>query len=255
MQRLVPLRRLLPLALCWALLACASMRDEAGSSGSTTNLNENEKLRVAEAAEAGGDADLALSMYLAAAQSAPSDVPLQLRCADALARHGKYQQARQLLVDRLRTNPGQRDLTKGLALIYLVAGDSGHAIELLDRLLAVKPDDPAALTDKGIALDLLRRHGDAQTLYRQALKISPNDPTISNDLALSLMLEGRLREAQEILEPFRSADAPPRLATNLDILNAANGQIDQSRPPVDGQISNDEPPEHGQSARPGARPP
>jgi Flp pilus assembly protein TadD len=239
-QSLVPLLRLLPLALCLALLACAPMRDEAGPSRSTTSLTADEKLRVAEAAEAGGDGDLALSMYLAAAQSAPSDVPLQLRCADALARHGQYLRARQLLAERLRANPGQVDLTKGLALIYLVSGDPEHASGLLDRILAVKPDDPAALTDKGIALDLLRRHGDAQTLYRQALKISPHDPAINNDLALSMMLEGRVREAQEVLEPFRSAAAPRRLATNLDILHAANGQIDQSRPLADGQISNDE---------------
>jgi Flp pilus assembly protein TadD len=231
--------RLLPLLSCCSLLACGSLTDQSARSRSAI-LTDDAKLRVAEAADVGGDGDLALSMYVAAAQNAPTDVPLQLRCADALARRGHYGEAKQLLTDRLKTNPRQPELTRGLALVYLISGDPRHAIEMLDQILAARPDDAAALTDKGIAMDLLQRHAEAQALYRQALASSPNDPAINNDLALSMMLEGRTREAQQILEPFKGAEAPRRLTTNLGILLAANGRMEQARPLVEGQVSNDE---------------
>jgi Flp pilus assembly protein TadD len=68
-------------------------------------------------------------------------------------------------------------------------------MELFDKLLAGDARDANTLADKGIALDLLHRHAEAQVLYRQALQIQPNDSGIANDLALSLMLDGRLKEA------------------------------------------------------------
>ncbi len=231
--------RLLPLTMCCALLACASAKDDAGGPGSS-NLPADSKLRVAEAAEAGGNRELALSMYVAAAQSAPSDVSLQLRCADALMRYGQYPQAKQLLVERLKADPGQVELMRGLGLIYLLSGEPGHAIEMLDLILARKPNDAAALADKGIGMDLLHRHAEAQALYRQALSILPDDPTISHDLALSMMLEGKFAEAQKVLEPFRNADAPARLTTNLDILHATTAQNTQPMQSANGQVNNDE---------------
>jgi Flp pilus assembly protein TadD len=217
---------------CLPLLACAG-GDRAGSK-SAANLSTDAQLRLAEAADVSGDKGLALSMYLAAAKNAPSDASVQLRSADALARQGQYVQAKRLLMERLQANPGQIDLTRGLALIDLVFGDQQQAIEMLDRILATKPNDVAALTDKGIALDLLRRHREAQALYRRALTIAPNDAVINNDLAMSIMLEGRVREAQQVLEPF-SGDGTHRLVTNLSILRAANRHTDQARSPADGR--------------------
>ncbi len=212
--------KLLALGLCSGLLACGT-NNQASETGSP-GLSPESRLSVAEAAEAAGDQDLALSMYVSAATNAPSDVPLQLRAADALARHGQFAQAQQLLHTALAKSPNQRDLTRGLGLIYLVSGNAAPAIEQFDKLLAGDSRDVNALADKGIALDLLHQHAEAQALYRQALQMQPNDSGIANDLALSLMLEGRLKEAQAVLEPFGSADAPPRLLTNLAILRAAN---------------------------------
>ena len=206
-------------ALCCGLLACAS-KESAGPDA--TAMSSESRLNVAEAAEAAGDQDLALSMYLTAATKSPDDASLQLRAADALARHGQFAQAQQLLRAALARSPDQRDLARGLGLIYLVSGNATPAAEMFDKVLARDPKDANALADKGIALDLLHKHAEAQALYRQAMQSQPNDSGLANDLALSLMLDGRLKEAQAVLEPFGGADAPPRLLTNLAILRAAN---------------------------------
>jgi Flp pilus assembly protein TadD len=195
-----------------------------------TTLTTDARLQVAEAADASGDSELAISMYTEAATSEPGNIGLQLRCADALARHGKIAQARQILTERLRTNHGQPELTRALALIDLVAGQPAQAIAGLDQVLAASPGDARALVDKAVALDLLGQHAAAQAIYRQVLTTAPNDAAARNDLAVSMMLEGRTRQALETLAPMEDADgSPQRLKVNLGILYAVTGNAERSR--------------------------
>jgi Flp pilus assembly protein TadD len=204
---------------CCMLAACGS-----NPSSQQTGMDAEQRLRVADAAETSGDHSLALSMYSAAADNAPNNTALQLRCAIGLARNGKPGAAKELLIARLKAHPNDSDLLRGLAAIYVVQGQPSPAIGKLDEALAERPGDPSALLDKAVALDLQGRHADAQLLYRQMLARAPDDPVISNDLAVSLMIEGRTREAQAVLAPFAESDAvPERMRINLGLIYAANG--------------------------------
>ena len=228
----------LSVCACCALSACASI-----DALRKPELSTDARLQVAAAADASGNSELALSMYMAAAASAPNNTDLQLRCADALARRGKIDEARQMLAEQLRARPGQPDLARALALIDLVAGRPTQAIAGLDRVLSANPEDVRALVDKGVALDLLGQHAAAQTIYQQALATSPNDAAARNDLALSLMLEGKTRQALDTLAPMQNAaGSSQRLRTNLGILYAASGNMQQSREllgdkAADGEVS------------------
>lgn len=233
-------RSFLPLSVAayGALTACTSIHDQHRST-----LTTEARLQVAEAADASGDSDLAISMYIAAAANNPANIELQLRCADALARSGKVAQARQILTESLRANHGQIDLIRALAVIDLVAGQPVQAIAEFDQVLAANPGDSRALVDKAVALDLQGQHAAAQLIYRQALATAPDDPVVRNDLAVSMMLEGRIRQALETLAPMQDADgSPPRLKVNLGILYAATGNAERSRQllgdrPSDGAFS------------------
>ncbi|HEY7578787.1 MAG TPA: tetratricopeptide repeat protein, partial [Acetobacteraceae bacterium] len=203
-----------------------------------TTLTPEARLQVAEAADAAGDSDLAISMYTAAAAENPGNIGLQLRSADALARRGRIGEARDLLADRLRAQPGQPDLTRAVALIDLVAGQLDQAIAGLDQVLAANPGDTRALVDKAVALDLQGQHAAAQSIYRDVLASSPNDAATRNNLALSLMLEGQARQALETLAPMQSVDSSPqRLKINLGILYAANGNTERSRELLGNRVS------------------
>jgi Flp pilus assembly protein TadD len=218
---------------CAALTACTSIDAQR-----QPTLTTEARLQVAEAADASGDRELAISMYTAAAASEPTNIALQLRCADALARNGKVAQARQLLTERLRTNSSQPDLIRALALIDLVAGQPAQAIAGLDQALASNPGDIRALTDKAVALDLQGQHAAAQAIYRQVLATSPNDAAATNDLAISMMLEGRTRQALEILAPMQDTDgSPQRLRVNLGILYAATGNVERSQQLLGDRVS------------------
>src|SRR5689334_19348326 len=223
----------LAVCACCALSACASITAQR-----QPTMSADARLQVAEAADASGDAELAISMYTAAAASEPANTNLQLRCADALARRGKIDAARKLLAERLRAYPGQPDLTRALALIDLVAGQPAQAITELDQILAANPGDTRALVDKAVALDLQGQHAAAQTIYQQVLTIAPNDAAARNDLALSLMLEGRTHQALETLAPMQDADGSPRrLKVNLGILYAATGNVERSRQLLGDRVS------------------
>jgi Flp pilus assembly protein TadD len=231
----LPARLFLRLSVgaCSALTACTSI-----DAHRQPTLSAEARLQVAEAADSSGDSGLAISMYTAAAASEPSNITLQLRCADALARNGKVAQARQLLTERLRTNRGQPDLIRVLALIDLVAGQPAQAVVGFDQVLAVNPADIRALVDKAIALDLQGQHAAAQALYRQVLATAPDDAAARNDLAVSMMLEGRTRQALETLAPMQDADTvPARLKVNLGILYAATGDAERSRQLLGDRVS------------------
>jgi Flp pilus assembly protein TadD len=219
--------------LCCVLAACVS-----NYPSQHTTLTPEARLQVAEAADAAGDSDLAISMYTAAAAENPGNIGLQLRSADALARRGRIGEARDLLADRLRAQPGQPDLTRAVALIDLVAGQLDQAIAGLDQVLAANPGDTRALVDKAVALDLQGQHAAAQSIYRDVLASSPNDAATRNNLALSLMLEGQARQALETLAPMQSVDSSPqRLKINLGILYAANGNTERSRELLGNRVS------------------
>jgi Flp pilus assembly protein TadD len=201
-------------------------------------LNPESRMRVGEAAERAGDKATAIAMYTAAAHDAPDDVAVQLAAASGLARAGKWNQARDLMVERVKSHPNNPDLLRMLASIYVMVGQSEAAIARFDQVLALAPNDIQAMADKGVALDLLGRHGEAQALYRRALAIAPNDPIVSNDLALSLLMEGRAPAALAVLQPFAEADGvPDRLKINLGVILAANGRTEQAHRLLDGRVT------------------
>ncbi len=214
-------------AACWLLASCAGQQADGGQQSS---LNAESRLRVAAAAEASGDRGMAASMYAAAAAAAPGNTQTQLVCAEGLARNGKIEDASALLARRLKTTPRDPQVLGTLGAIQVLAGQPSLAIQTLSEVLQVKPDDVKALANKAIALDELRRHDEAQRIYRQALALAPGDPAISNDLALSLMLSGQPEEARRVLSPFRDVDGlPERMRINLGILDAAGGHAEEAQ--------------------------
>lgn len=220
--------------LCGLLAACG----QAPGTAQRGNLDPMARLSVGEAAERSGDKDTAVAMYTAAAEGAPDDTVVQVRAASGLARTGKWNQARDLLLKDVKAHPNDPDLLRTLAAIYVMAGQPSYAVARLDEVLATRPNDLNAIVDKAVALDLQGRHSDAQALYRRALAIAPGDATVSNNFALSLMIEGRLREAQGVLEPFGEMDdVPERLRTNLAVIYAASGQPEKARRILGDRIS------------------
>ena len=98
-----------------------------------------------------------------------------------------------------------------------------------------------ALNGRGVALDLLGQHVEAQRSYRTALAANPADIPTANNLALSLMLDGRAPEAVTILAALaRRGGAPPRVAVNLGLAQAANGDRNAAQTTLSGRMASED---------------
>src|ERR1700722_9765540 len=167
------------------------------------------RIRVGDAAEKSGDSALAASMYAQASTEAPHDAAIQLRYANALMTAGQVTQARDLLLKHIPLVSQPLELRRALGSLYVLEGQPSSALVELDAVLAVKPGDMRAVLDKAIALDLLRRYPEAQPYYLKALADAPDDLVVKSDYAMSLMMQGRVREARDLLAPYRGAGNIP----------------------------------------------
>lgn len=182
------------------------------------------RMRVAASAEASGQMDVALSMYGAAAARDPDNGEAQARFAAALMRAGNRAQAEQVLAAAVQRRPNDRFLLIQLGRMRLQGGAAGEALGMFDRVLASDSRSVPALDGRGVALDLMGRHPEAQESYRRAQAIDPNAISVANNLGLSLLLDGRPEEARAVLEPLaRRADATQRVTANYAISLAATG--------------------------------
>lgn len=217
-------RRLLPTCLLAALVVgCAA--DNGPRSPDAAS-----RMRVAAVAEAQGQTDVALSMYGAAASREPGNAQAQLRYAGALARAGNINEAEQVLAAGLERNPSDRTLIIQLGRMRLRSGQAGEALTLFDRVLAADSRSTEALDGRGVALDLIGRHPEAQDSYRRAQVLAPNSVSIANNLGLSLLLDNRPDEARAVLEPLaRRPDATERVTANYAISLAATGDVAAAR--------------------------
>ena len=188
------------------------------------------RMRVAAAAESQGQMDVALSMYAAAAARDPDNAQAQARLAAALVRSGNHAQAEQVLAIAVERLPNNRALMLQLGRVRLRGGQAGQALSLFDRVLLADSRNTDALDGRGVALDLMGRHPEAQESYRLAQALAPNSIAIANNLGLSLLLDGRPDEARAVLEPLaRRPDATDRVTANYAISLAATGDVAAAR--------------------------
>ncbi len=216
------LRYARPLLLLPLLLGCNRLQaPPSGQAGAES------RLRLAAAAEAGGQGELALSLYAGAAANDAGNAEAQARYADALARAGQLEQAQQVLGRALGRQPEAPGLLLALGRTRLRAGAAAPALEAFDRLLRLKRDHVQALAGRGVALDLLGQHAEAERSHRAALALLPESEALGNNLAMSLLLAGRAAEAVAVLEPLaQRPGAAPRVAVNLAMAQAAAGRPD-----------------------------
>lgn len=128
------------------------------------------------------------------------------------------------------SDPGER---YDRARHQLAMGNTALALEEFRALLRQNPRSLPALNGLAVAYDRLRRFDVSRTYYEQALGLDPTAPVTLNNFGTSLLLQGRLAEAQPLLERAATgADAAvsARAQANLAQLRAARATA--SRQPV-----------------------
>ncbi len=179
------MRRLAWPCLALALAGCArSANPDAVRQARVVN-DPAAMLRIADATRDGGDSAGALAFYRRAADLDPASIRAQIGVARALAEQGRIDDAVAALRAAHARLPADPDITGALGRLLFAAKRPAEALVVFGEGTRAAPQSPSLLIGRGVALDALSRHEEAQASYREALRIDPANVPARKDLQLS----------------------------------------------------------------------
>jgi Flp pilus assembly protein TadD len=180
-------------------------------------------LRLARAAGESGDPQAGVPLYRRLAANPSTDAQTRVAAADGLLSAGLASEAIDIYA-RVGSGGAKTGALLGLVRAHLALGDAATALQFADQAVALAPGDQRTLVNRGVALDSLQRHGEAQAAYRAALQIAPGSVSARNNLALSLALSDQFDQGIALLEPLaRAPSATPRTRQNLALIYGLSG--------------------------------
>jgi len=229
-----PARAIAVAALALGLLGgCALFADEPPAAPKSAQAvpkdNISALMRVAAATRAKGDLKVAIALYRRAHDLAPDRVEPLNHLGFTLREAGAPAQAVEAFRAALRLAPGDADALRGLGLALLAQNLPEPAVAPLEAALQVAPD-ARTYNALGVALDSLKRHARAQTVYREGLGVDPDNLNLKSNLGLSLALSGQNGEAIALLEQVvQSPNATANHRQNLALAYGLAGREDDAR--------------------------
>ncbi|CAB3964136.1 tetratricopeptide repeat protein [Burkholderia aenigmatica] len=188
------------------------------------------ELRIADSALAGGNVDLASTLYEKVLAKHPDSLAARLGLGDVNYRAGDLERARILYDEAQRQAPAELGPRLGLARVALRQRRLDEAAQRYRDLLAAQPNHPLAAEGLGTVLDLQGRHADAQVVYRDALRAHPDAQGLRVDLGLSLVLSNRPREGVNVLLDVAGLpSAPWQARQNLAFAYGVLGNTDSAK--------------------------
>ena len=220
------------LAAAFGLASCGSVAtrtsEDAAARAKLTQQVAHEQfgpaLRLARASRASGDLASAINLYSSVVAIKPADPAVMLELGDTLVDAGALDEAVEVYRKVETGSSAWLGAQLGLQQAYLKLGEPEKSLLFADQAMTVAPQDHRVLVCRGVTLDMLGRHVDAQESYRAVLAGAPHDVAARNDLALSLALTGRFGEAEDIMTSMaRSSTATPRIRQNLALIYGLAG--------------------------------
>jgi Flp pilus assembly protein TadD len=216
--------------------ACGSMdperkMEQAAAREAAAAVDQNgAPLRLARAARAVRDYSGAINLYKSAIAASPTDTDTQVELGETELEAGQIDDAVTQFEAIPPTSKSALGAQLGLERAYLMLSQPQKALGYADAAAILEPANIRVLIGRGVALDMLGRHAEAQTSYRGALAITPSDIAARSNLALSLAMTGQFDEAIAILTPLaRAPNATPRLRQNLALVYGLKGDSSAAR--------------------------
>jgi Flp pilus assembly protein TadD len=227
-------RRVAHAALCiaGAILAAScgtTLKRSEASADWTTALKQAHSqsvsvLRLARASRANGDFASAINLYRSATSVEGADPEVLVELGDTLVDAGSMDESIEVYQKAEKNDATRLNALLGLQQAHLSLGNLDQALRCADEALELAPEDRRVLIGRGVTLDFLDRHPEAQAAYRAVLVSAPHSIAARNDLALSLALTRKYDEAVELMKPMaQSSTATPRIRQNLALIYGLAG--------------------------------
>ncbi len=220
-------RLLAPVLFALSLSAC-SLSMPAGTGGSTSGGSET--LRLAQATSETGDNETAARLFEKVLVTDPNSVPALLGAGNSYAGMGQNSRAEAVLLRAHDLAPNDAEVLTTLGRVYLAQHQSEKAVETYDKALRIDRRNVSALTGKGVALDTLSRHKQAQGVYEDGLTYYPTNFILRSNYALSLAISGDILRGTAILQELvKDPAAAPYVRGNLALVYGLDGRDNDAR--------------------------
>ncbi len=115
------------------------------------------------------------------------------------------------------------------ARLELAERNGEKALETMTEAEAVKPGHWEISSIRGVALDSLGRHAEAQAAFTEALKRSPGNAAVFNNMALSMAQQGNIDGAIDILRRLINSGGKtnPQIRQNLALMYGLRGDFEE----------------------------
>ncbi|HQT39067.1 MAG TPA: SPOR domain-containing protein [Acidocella sp.] len=184
---------------------------------------------MADAAIAGGDPTMALSVSQSALESDPNNVDALIHEGNAYYALGRCPAAEAAYNLALTHDPKSSPAETGLGRCFIKT-DPVQAEHALVLAVQDDPGNAAAFNDLGIARDLEGNFAGAIEPYRKALVAQPGMKAAEINLGLSLALSGNGQEALQYLGPLATSQtATPKIREDYAAALVATGQVAEAR--------------------------
>jgi Flp pilus assembly protein TadD len=229
-------RKMLSQGRCLAAVAAVLVLGGCAATGTPkpqTQVSETaslpELMRLAERSREAGNASVAADIYEKAAKKYPDAAEPFIGLGHAARSAGQPRRATTAFREALKRNPESLAARYGLGQSLLDGDRLSAAIEQFNVLIDAGTKDHRPYLSKGVALDLLDRHNEAQAAYRAGLEHAPESVALKNNLGLSLALSKDYRKAMRTLEAVvRDPTAPARARQNLALVYGMAGDMQRA---------------------------
>jgi len=214
-----------------ALPGCTPAPQQAGQpeSGQAPGAIGPGTLNVADAAIAGGDPDMALSVTQSVLATDPHNADALVHEGDAYYALSRCNSAEAAYNLALTNDPKSTAAETGLGRCLLKT-DPAAAEAALALAIQDDPGNAAAYNDLGIARDLQGNFAGAVQPYQQALTADPALTAAEVNLGLSLALSGNGAAALQYLGPLATGPgATPKIREDYAAALVASGRPDEAR--------------------------
>ncbi len=150
-----------------------------------------------------GARDIMVQAYTQAIVRNPFSPTMYLYRGNAEVYAKNYTEAEKYIVQARYLKPDYIDAVRAHAELYVRQNKQKEALQIMDSLLQVSGNDPAAHFEVGLFKFGLKNYSSAQVNFEEVLKMVPGNFNASVYLGLSLAEQGKKNQALEILIPLQ----------------------------------------------------
>jgi Flp pilus assembly protein TadD len=218
------------LALCALAAAGCAGAPARRAADEAPALHSSEDARDrAIAARAQGDLDLALRLFVEAAEADPTDVDSLFAIGSIYDQREDKVRAARAYARVVQLDPAHSGALEGLGLCYFEDRQLEQARPLLTRAIAADRTLWRSHNALGLIADALGEHAVALTHFDAALALRPGTAAILNNRGYSSYLAGKFSDAERDFHAALTADSSyERAWHNSGLLHARRGEYESA---------------------------